>query len=72
MIAAVLKESLPGERRVALIPKDAAALKAKGVDVRVEAGAPAPKRCMPTPTTKPSAQRSRPAASGSLRRRTCC
>ena len=39
MIAAVLKESLPGERRVALIPKDAAALKAKGVDVRVEAGA---------------------------------
>lgn len=39
MIAAVLKESLPGERRVALIPKDAAALKSKGVDVRVESGA---------------------------------
>lgn len=39
MIAVVLKESLPGERRVALIPKDAAALKKKGVAIHVESGA---------------------------------
>ncbi len=39
MIAVVLKETLAGERRVALIPKDVAVLTKKGLDIRVEAGA---------------------------------
>lgn len=39
MIAAVPKETYPGETRVALIPKDVALLKKAGVEVVVEAGA---------------------------------
>jgi NAD(P) transhydrogenase subunit alpha len=39
MIAAVPKETYPGETRVALIPKDVAVLKKAGVDVIVESSA---------------------------------
>jgi len=39
MIAAVPKETYPGETRVALVPKDVAVLKKAGVDVVVESGA---------------------------------
>ncbi len=39
MIVAVPKETLPGERRAALVPKDVATLKKMGVDVIVQSGA---------------------------------
>ncbi len=39
MIIAALKETYPGERRVALVPSVVAGLKKKGIDVLVEAGA---------------------------------
>jgi NAD(P) transhydrogenase subunit alpha len=39
MLAAVPRESFPGEKRVALVPKDAAALKKAGLEVAVESGA---------------------------------
>lgn len=39
MIIAVVKETFPGERRVALVPASIAALKKLGGEVRVEAGA---------------------------------
>ncbi|MBW1980462.1 MAG: Re/Si-specific NAD(P)(+) transhydrogenase subunit alpha [Deltaproteobacteria bacterium] len=39
MIAAVPKETYPGERRVALIPQSISALKKAGLEVAVEAGA---------------------------------
>ena len=39
MIIAALKETFPGERRVALVPGVAAALKKKGLDVIIESGA---------------------------------
>lgn len=39
MKVAVPKETRPGERRVALVPKDAAALCKKGAEVAIEAGA---------------------------------
>ena len=39
MIIAALKETFPGERRVALVPTVVAALKKKGIDVVIESGA---------------------------------
>ena len=39
MIAAVIKESFPGEKRVALIPRNVTALSQAGLDVMVESGA---------------------------------
>jgi NAD(P) transhydrogenase subunit alpha len=39
MLAAVPKESFPGERRVALVPKDVAALKKAGLQLVIESGA---------------------------------
>ena len=39
MIAAVLKENLPGEKRVALIPRNVGALTKAGLEVLVESGA---------------------------------
>jgi NAD(P) transhydrogenase subunit alpha len=39
MIAAVIQETFPNEKRVALIPRDVASLKKAGLDVVVEAGA---------------------------------
>jgi NAD(P) transhydrogenase subunit alpha len=42
MIVGVVKESCPGERRVALVPAAVAALTGKGLEVVVEAGAGAP------------------------------
>ena len=39
MIVAVLKERRPGEKRVALSPKNVEALKKKGFDIQMEAGA---------------------------------
>ena len=38
MIAAIAKESYPAEKRVALIPRDAAAYRKAGLDIVVEAG----------------------------------
>lgn len=45
MKVAVPKETRPGERRVALVPKDAAALCKKGAEVAIEAGAGAAALC---------------------------
>ncbi len=39
MIVGILKETFPGERRVALIPEVLSALTAKGIEILVEAGA---------------------------------
>ncbi len=39
MIAAVIKESFPGEKRVALVPRNVTALSQAGLDVMVESGA---------------------------------
>jgi H+-translocating NAD(P) transhydrogenase subunit alpha len=39
MIAGILKETLPGERRVAIVPANVPALKKLGLDVQVEPGA---------------------------------
>ena len=39
MIAAVIKENFPGEKRVALVPRNVAALTQAGLDVIVESGA---------------------------------
>ena len=39
MIAAVIKESFPGEKRVALIPRNVTALSQAGLEVMVESGA---------------------------------
>lgn len=45
MKVAVPKETRPGERRVALVPKDAAALCKQGAEVNIEAGAGAAALC---------------------------
>ena len=42
MVVAVITESLPGERRVALVPSGVKALKAKGIGVIVQSGAGVP------------------------------
>ena len=42
MIVGVVKETFPGERRVALVPAAVAALTGKGLEIVVEAGAGAP------------------------------
>jgi NAD(P) transhydrogenase subunit alpha len=39
MLAAIPRESFPGEKRVALVPKDVAALKKAGLELLVESGA---------------------------------
>ena len=39
MKVAVPRETRPGERRVGLVPKDAAILRRRGADVAIEAGA---------------------------------
>jgi len=39
MIAGILKETLPGERRVAVVPANVPALKKLGLDVLLEPGA---------------------------------
>jgi NAD(P) transhydrogenase subunit alpha len=39
MLAVVPRESFPGEKRVALVPKDIAALKKTGLEVSIESGA---------------------------------
>jgi len=50
LAAGVLRETLVGERRVALVPDTVARLQALGLDVLVEAGAGAgawfPRRCV--------------------------